>query len=540
MSNEPVASAPTALGPLPLEPPADLAAALSGGLLPCLERILRRAAAGAAAAAAAPGDVPAAGTDARVAEAQLLVCILTMYKSHPFLEGLLAYGHPTEVAALIASVGKLLRSVVGQLLPTDDSGERQPYALLAELATSAASIALDQAYGWMSQRTPLGTGAAAAAADEAGGAGSGAATTAGTAAGAASAADTAAGAAAAAGVGGVAEEADGQGPGWQLRRMAVLAACEWLPTLFGVVTEAARRVLLAGALQQQVPELRAGSPLLELVRLCMYGCSLWLPMAASYAEEPGRTSGPSTSSQAGPGEAVQLAAVGELGRRRLRRLAQEAPPVQLLGAGMVLESYLAASGAVSAAAGGQLWDRFIVVNRQLLTVSCVLAVTSPAEVRRALACGAAPGYPVHCMWSSGTVRQLLRALPPGVPCYADAQVLADLLAAWEGGAAHVSITNPAYCLPAGRTAVGSGFLEALVLELDQPSPLRRCSWWRCANLAGDSEAGLPLQACARCGGAWYCGRACQVAHWRAGHKAECGVGTGGQGEERGQACRREG
>ncbi len=506
----------------------------------------------AASATGTTGDVPsssAATTDPRAAAVQLLVCILTHKKSRPFLEVLLAYGSPTEVAALIASVCKLLRSVVGQLLPTDGGGERQPYALLAELATSAASLALDLAFRWMWGRTWLEPDAEAAAADVASGAaaaegaaagvaaGAAAAAGAGTGAGTGAAAGAAAGATAAegavAGVGGVAEE--GQGPERQLRRMAVLAACEWLPALFGVVTEAARRVLLAGALQQQVPELQAGSPLLHLVRLCTYVCMLWLPMTAAYEEEPGRTAGLSTSSQAGPGEAVQLAAVGQLGRWRLRRLAQEAPPVQLLGAGMVLESYLAASGAVSAAAGGQAWKTFVTVNVQLLTSSCVLAVTSPAEVRRALACGAAPGYPVHCMWSSGTVRQLLRALPPGVPCYADAQVLADLLAAWEGGAAHVSITNPAYCLPAGRTAVGSGFLEALVLELDQPSPLRRCSWWRCANLAGDSEAGLPLQACARCGGAWYCGRACQVAHWRAGHKAECGVGSGGQGEGRGPA-----
>jgi hypothetical protein len=51
--------------------------------------------------------------------------------------------------------------------------------------------------------------------------------------------------------------------------------------------------------------------------------------------------------------------------------------------------------------------------------------------------------------------------------------------------------------------------------------MRTCSNPRCANLEGDSEAELRLQVCAGCGGPSYCGRACQVAHWRAGHKEAC-------------------
>jgi hypothetical protein len=59
--------------------------------------------------------------------------------------------------------------------------------------------------------------------------------------------------------------------------------------------------------------------------------------------------------------------------------------------------------------------------------------------------------------------------------------------------------------------------------------LRTCSNRRCANLEGDSEAGLQLARCARCGAAWYCGAACQRAHWRAGHKEAC---RGGRGRRR--------
>lgn len=32
-----------------------------------------------------------------------------------------------------------------------------------------------------------------------------------------------------------------------------------------------------------------------------------------------------------------------------------------------------------------------------------------------------------------------------------------------------------------------------------------------------------LKTCARCGLAHYCGKTCQIAHWKAGHKQVCGV-----------------
>ena len=64
---------------------------------------------------------------------------------------------------------------------------------------------------------------------------------------------------------------------------------------------------------------------------------------------------------------------------------------------------------------------------------------------------------------------------------------------------------------------GAGVQEA-------PPPahaLRCCANPRCVNLGGESEADLPLQACGGCGLLRYCGRACQAAHWRAGHKEAC-------------------
>jgi len=43
---------------------------------------------------------------------------------------------------------------------------------------------------------------------------------------------------------------------------------------------------------------------------------------------------------------------------------------------------------------------------------------------------------------------------------------------------------------------------------------------RCANCR--KEAGCSsFKRCVRCLGAWYCGKACQVQHWKAGHKIDC-------------------
>jgi hypothetical protein len=53
--------------------------------------------------------------------------------------------------------------------------------------------------------------------------------------------------------------------------------------------------------------------------------------------------------------------------------------------------------------------------------------------------------------------------------------------------------------------------------------LRTCSYPACAVLSGNSEADAKLQACARCGAAWYCCKECQVAHWKADHKQACAI-----------------
>ncbi len=51
--------------------------------------------------------------------------------------------------------------------------------------------------------------------------------------------------------------------------------------------------------------------------------------------------------------------------------------------------------------------------------------------------------------------------------------------------------------------------------------LRVCGNPRCSNFAGRSEGDLPLKQCGGCRAVRYCGAACQRAHWREGHRAEC-------------------
>ncbi|KAG2487473.1 hypothetical protein HYH03_013895 [Edaphochlamys debaryana] len=68
-------------------------------------------------------------------------------------------------------------------------------------------------------------------------------------------------------------------------------------------------------------------------------------------------------------------------------------------------------------------------------------------------------------------------------------------------------------------AVGAEALAALRAEAAELLPV--CANPACASLEGDSEADVRLQQCARCRRVSYCCRECQMAHWRAGHKAEC-------------------
>ncbi|KAG2491809.1 hypothetical protein HYH03_009969 [Edaphochlamys debaryana] len=132
-------------------------------------------------------------------------------------------------------------------------------------------------------------------------------------------------------------------------------------------------------------------------------------------------------------------------------------------------------------------------------------------------------------WRPGSVRALAAALreaeglAEGMATLAEATyALASHLDAWKGS----GDPGAAPELPSPIAA------PAWVPLLVAPAEARRrlglpafCSNPRCAVLTGDSEAGLPLQACKGCGRAAYCCEQCREEDWEAGHEAECGGGS---------------
>ena len=61
----------------------------------------------------------------------------------------------------------------------------------------------------------------------------------------------------------------------------------------------------------------------------------------------------------------------------------------------------------------------------------------------------------------------------------------------------------------------------------KPFGRHMCWYPECPTFSGASEADLAMERCSACKQARYCGRPCQVAHWKAGHKQEC-AGAGGK------------
>ncbi len=73
----------------------------------------------------------------------------------------------------------------------------------------------------------------------------------------------------------------------------------------------------------------------------------------------------------------------------------------------------------------------------------------------------------------------------------------------------------------GRRAVeGTLSVEKKDFMVDYMSDIEEHAKSRCANCM--KEAGCSsFKRCVRCLGAWYCGKECQVQHWKAGHKIDC-------------------
>ncbi|PNH02338.1 hypothetical protein TSOC_011693 [Tetrabaena socialis] len=461
--------------PLPPAPPPVFAVALAGGVLPCVERLLRRA-----------GEAPL-GPEVGFAEG-----LLQQGTRGPFLAALLAYGEPRQAAALVATLGKLLRGV------------SSAYPALAVVPTGVPDLVVTCVRGVL----------LAVLYDE------------------------------------KVLSSRWVGAGQQqhqLARMISYAVCEWLPPL----SRLARQWMAADAAPGSDDTWRS----LGLVPLMC-----WLPLLACRALGGGSGAvGAADEAAAGAAGAAVTAAAAAGGWRMF--VLEEVAAVSLLGDALRLAQFkdvdddfvegsldslaLACCGVAAACP-----EEILGAGREgaAAVVPCgVQARTDPArggDVAAAVpapsppAAPATPPCPSPAQWRPVLLRALARSLGSGLYGKEAAEALEALaaqLGAWEAGGGDPSKARGKKGKERGKRLLAAlGRLQAATPEVariaavllppaEARALLRTCSYPACANLAGDSEADLRLQSCAKCAAAAYCCRACQVAHWRAGHREACAL-----------------
>ncbi|KXZ54036.1 hypothetical protein GPECTOR_5g145 [Gonium pectorale] len=484
---------------LPPQPPPMLAAALDGGLLPCLERLMRRA-----------GRNPQ-GPDAAVLRS---LC----YKAGSrmgfwaYCAPLLAYGDARRAAALLATLCKLLRSADPWVLSTDwtpDDNSHQcfygmimsalhvahemgppgaapvngppsppspPSQQLVRLLSFAACQLLPEVSRMQSLlfrsalvSHPVGLllvtqwipflasrcvdelrSSSPSPSPSPGGQGD---------LGGAQAADASA----------APVDRDGGGAGWRALLLEEMGAVPLLDAALQLVP----------SLAQRIPYQEYG---LHFLRQLVVSCSMVAWIVTGESPVPATATAGAASSQLEPDGAALAAAGGRMMRQAEAEAAQGAVSSGALG-----------GGAASALAGAA-------------------SSTSARSGSAASAVGGAAA-PSPLPWRP----ELLR------------EVAAQLRLSGEHGlAAHGD--DVAQFLERGCQGPGPGEqlphwpLASALLTPDEARRLlpSRCANPVCANLEGDSEADLTLKACAGCGAVGYCCRPCQTAHWRAGHKEACG------------------
>ncbi|GFR48902.1 hypothetical protein Agub_g10850 [Astrephomene gubernaculifera] len=443
--------------------------ALSGGLLPCLERLMRRA-----------------GVNNGGPEAAMVRGLLTQDAVHTRLASAVVNGEPRQAAALVATMGKILRQmdprVAVEALGTADSSH-QPVQhcigyflaiaeedLGGEVGETAWAIAVKRRG---CKDTAAGPGRAVTAED----------------------------------------------PATRLSQLAQLVSCvlwEWAPQL-SRLTYHAVQLANAGSLEWVSAGHRLMARMLQ-----------WLPLLAWVC-------GSASSTCGGDGGGCSMSG-GSSEWRRL--LLTELDAVPLLGS--VLQLY------VSTLQGGRgTADVQPLPADELVGTCCIVAAACPQQVRQAAVEGSWRPELLRAL-----VRVLRAGQQPSEdggggpgdgsshggrggwdPVYNAAELLAAQLEEWrdagEGGHAVVDEDSGMRLFQAVLPLI-SAELKALAAALVTPVELRRrgllrgCGNPHCSNLAGDSEAEVKLKACGRCGQVGYCCRECQVAHWRAGHKEACG------------------
>ncbi|KAG2498647.1 hypothetical protein HYH03_003393 [Edaphochlamys debaryana] len=484
---------------LPLPPaPALLAAALRGGALPLLERLLRRAC------------VDPAGPESRALGGAAEGARLSDYPGKCLVR-LLAYGDVRQAASLVATLGKVLRAKgcrrlgEGKLEVDVTLGGNIPGLEFAVLGTAGLLAAFrgSQLSGLLrslatADAVRAGEGPAVGASDSSGGGGGASASSSSTGGGGSSSSSD--------GGGGGGSDAQnpigGSGPTAQLGWMMAMGLPAWLP------------------------------PLSRMLETCL--------MEAAKPANQSMNGVPNPTRSAAPADKLPLALLGyAAGVGALLELSYPAAPADgpEPGAGPAVDTSEAAAWArallAEVAVGPVFWLAMKYLSRPAdqrggledgeLRRAATMEVLSVAHAWLAAGCGVEPGITkllaaARALQRSGqTIDDACRALAARVVAEAEARLEAAASGAGNGG-------EPAEASPAaaaGWEAVLPAFpgLPAAVV-------LPACAYPACASLAGDSEAGLKLQRCARCGLASYCCRECQTAHWRSGHKEAC-VAKGG-------------
>ncbi|KAG2486377.1 hypothetical protein HYH03_014957 [Edaphochlamys debaryana] len=448
-----LARAPTADGQgpfrFPAEAPPHVAAALAGGALPFLERLLRRA-----------------GEEPEGLEAGIVAHTLENSGYWEGLVPLLAYGEPLQAASLVATVTKLLRRTQAEAL-LEEYEKDADRAVLTAVRRILSELVDPIARPWRS-----GDPSPAA-----------------------------------------------------LSRLALvlsLALPEWLPELSRLVRQAAALHEEACAKAQR----QGAHPASTAYEPCsMYSFLVYLLGTCTAFAAAGLTP---ASDVVGEGSAAAGGCSGSAAAGSSSGGLVWPPPglaeAELVGVTLALM---------------EVWeplpDEWPGLYRETKCAALRLLESRPEEVAALSASGSA------FAWQPEAVRAVAEELQEDADFEGDAEAyeeVAAALEAWAAGEDAVLRSEAAWDASVDK----SRLIYLTAQQLVPPAEARRrlglpaCSNPACANLAGDSEAGLRLQQCGRCGRASYCCRECQTAHWRSGHKEACGTcGAGGEGSA-GRAC----
>ncbi len=539
---------------LPALPPPRLAAALSGGYLPCLDTLLRRC-----------GRCPANG-DLSMLHRLLLSghqdssgggSSSSNGSANEFshdLPWLLSYGNPRQSASLLASMAKVLRRAVEEgggggasgIPAANSSCEAEGTALLVDALACMLCDSLGPAFSFMHKAPRVQSYHLAASSNAGNGGGGGAGP------------DTAA-------------ARFPPGPA-RLQLLLSFALARLVPLLSVLTTRRCRQLLqrrgcgaerrrgAAGSSMQEEAEAEAARhcdalttslvPLVAMMLIAMraaWRCKELAREVQGAAARPtitfstgsGRGGGAGTTfAVAGPAVA---AAASTSGAANAEGAAAATPAgagtaAGLLAAAEGLQGLLDGEADMAGLVGAALdclqllpaSERGRLAATLLMLVMCCLRgwgldtlVVTPQ------------GVAVSWTAASPTVQQLISSRRPEKLRAATAAArAAGFEAAAKDGDALVSIAE-------GYVA-GRPFPEELLQENTGPGSMlwllgpgevgrelggSCCCNARCTRLEGDSEAGegqgQGLLVCGRCRGAWYCCRECQAADWGAGHKKAC-------------------